>query len=702
MTSVQNNLHLLNELCESDQTITSVFDDSNIQFMNNITSTEWISWLNNYDGRNKLAKFVKKNKNKNEYLPSWINYIKNYIIHLSVSDGSRLTDEIWSSVKDYDKKIVLGVMTLPYPDLNDKHILRFHNVKIQHDNNTFRCLNVALKLLRSFGFDVYKSEQMTRYLNLILQFINNMILNKEITKFKFLKHYLNKLFFILFHPKHHHNNKITGLDIFINYMVSDGKCDLFVNDDAIYIEEFYYKDLKIFGNSADHYLEEARANINDKKNHNHFIKLNKHIEEDWWKFVCNTLIFCKNFKYHDQADGHVSKINNISKENPLFMNKMIECAKLLRKMPSEAIVILKNEVSEFVKYKIFKDSKEGGCIAALIYEAIGVPCLDILASDSYVNSLSDDDKEILTLWTHACNLLQHRPQHSEEIEDLTRKPFLRSRLYQIFIQAQKTKNSIVLYRGLSKACTRLERISKNPIAVSFDSKVAIGFTNEGKGCLLKIEVPPNSNILAIDRVSIYNGEESEILLMPNNELIDIDTQGDDIENIDTEMAKNEDESENENEIQKEKETISVKFRVKDDINNAIVPVLKPSFIHRAMTQDELDVILIKSELSLDPITILFNIEHDSFSYKTKAQSLFESIRTYQLIYCGFGDVKLAIAEFWKLLKILYRNSPNFSILERFQTYCDTAWLSRKSLVTQNEIAITLDAIQDFVRPFVVV
>ena len=688
---------ILNKLCEVENAELRL-SNTNKQHISTISAADWLSWLNKQNGRTKLLNLT----NKTEI----IEYIEKIVLELSANDYSRLTDPIWSSVDKNDKRIVQSIITLPYPYLIDKRILKFSDVNLPTDFDMLRqSIQTAIRFLKSSGVGIYKSSQMSLYLNLIMQSINNVILNGDKNLLFQLKHDTKRLFFILFHPGHH--NKIKGLNIFINYIISDEHYDLFYFDETNYEEDLFNADLQIFGNSAEHYLKQTNKNT--------IIQINKEIEDKWWKLMCKDM--CKNISnfvlnYYKPVD-YVSTINNILKNNANFMNKMTECAKSLKYDIKNSMFIWKQLASKLVKINIFKDSEEGGHFAILIYHAIGIPCFDIIASDTYVNSLSDDDKELLTLWTHACNLLQRQEdvinnnnnnnviaeqdneKMNKEMQDLTRKPYLRNRLHQIFMQAPKTSTDLIFYRGLSKKCSQLKKTSNNPIAVSFDIIVAKTFSNNGGGCLLKITVPKNSNILAIDRVSIFKGEESEILLPTNSNFIEI--------------PKDENNNNN-NYYDDDDNLISVKFQVNENINSKFVPLPKPIFTHKEMSFEEFKTILIKSEIveetsdNMDHVEMIDQLTaYERNEYKSVSKELFKALRTWQIIYCGFGDVQLAITEFWRLACTFTsgKKSREYVLLKKLQAYCDSVWTFKKSLLSQNKVARSLDALQDFVRPFMI-
>jgi len=685
----------LNKLCNT----TSNFDDSEMTYLFKISSVDWLSWLDEQNGRKKLVDFVNKTKRHYNYVVSKIGYLKDVILNLSARDSSRFTDPLWSSISQYDKNLISSIMTLPYPDLNINFELIFKDVKLPTDFHALtKAIDTSLRILIPVGFSIHEFPQLLKYFTLVVQAINYNIANMKKDKINHIliarQDMLDRLFFIFIHPYYH--KYIESVDIFINYMVRQGPIDTFKNYDS----PLYSVDLQIFANSVEAYLVEEKQKGND---YNNLIKIE--MTKLWWKNVCKN-IFINHFK-HDTYETVL--LNQILKNNPFFMDKMLECAQLIRRSPTITMLTWKKLAIKLPERKIFKNSEDGGFLAQLLYQVIGVPCLDILTSDSYVNSLSDDDKELLTLWTHACNLFQqksrdvthHQQQQQEqeqqnskqtelEIKDLTRKPWLQNRLHQIFMQCPKTKESMMLYRGLLNECNVFNKFSKNPIAVSFDKKVATSFANKGQGCILYIMLPKNSNILFIDRVSIYMGEESEILLMSNSTLTDADDENK------TAMTPS---------LQSNEKF--VEFNVDEIHNKTIVPIPKPSFLHRDMTLEELGILLIKSKLinnissAMDCNSMLEQLaDYDPLDYNQVSEFLFNAIRTFQIVHCGFGDVQLAIADFWRLSFAIFSQNQKLPNLINLREYCNLAWVTRKSLLIQNKVATALDALQDFVRPFV--
>jgi len=690
----------LNQFCQGNESRYPHFNDQEKIFLSQITAAEWISWLNKQNGRNKLVNLVNNNTKKKFFAARshQISYIKTYILQLSVNDYSRLTDSLWSSIPMDDKKIVQSVLTLPYPFINDDNLqLEFSDINIPIWYKELQpAINTAVHILLILEFDVHKSLQIMRFIELVIKAINDQILNErgDVILFE-LYDKMDTLFAILLHPDHH--DKIKGLNIFLKYMTDAFKKYMFFTD-----EQYRFTSIRIFVNSSESYLKELST-----KNQIHrkgFIKIHDKEEEEeeiWWGKICED-IFISPLKYNYAA----SILNKILVENPIFMDKMMQCTKKIRWNYNESMslwVIASNKLTE---QDIFDGSFKAGLVAKLLYEVIGIPCLDALSSDSYVNSLSDDDKELLTLWTHACSLFQNKRKKQEqeeqenddketendEIQDLSKIPWLRNRLHYIFMQAPKTKAPLFLFRGINVKCNRLIKKSSNPLAVTFDKNIARGFSSEGRGCFLKVTVPENTNILAIDRVSVYEQGEGEILLMPNSTLY---IQGDSNSNT------NEDENE-----------IVVIYKTESNEKSNIVPLPKPSFQHREMTWKEFETLLIKSNIlyntqqPLDISSILIQLYTvDSRDYIQVSDLLFNSIRTWQIIYCGFGDIKLAISEFWKLYLqtdvclLPLSNETRYS-LQQLKIYCDIAWTSRKSLARQSKIAMTLDTLQKFVRPFV--
>jgi len=673
-----NPADILNALCERvDVTDKQGLDDHDYEVISSMTAADWLSWLDKQDGRNKLINFLKRTNNKHI-----IFQMEYHILALSSNDFSRLTDPLWSSVTKEDKRTVQSILTLPYPVVHGKNNLTFSEIHIPIIlYELMKSVETAINILKEIRFDIFTSPQMLTFFDSTIQGININILKKHIpihsSDLHRLRDKLTTLLFIVLHPEYH--GKIKGLDVFINYMISVGTKDHF----NTCLDDQYYINLKILGNSADNYLKKKLY-----KDAN-FIKIqNKAEEREWWNQICKG-VFIDSIKYDY---SNIILLNTILKDNSFFLFKMTTRAQNISLTSSEALMMWKQMSVKFAERRICKDSNETGYIAILFYQIIGVPCLDILASDRYVNELSDDDKELLTLWTHACNLLQKKTptaesiatkSEMEELPDITRKSWLRNRLHQIFLQSPKTKQDIVLYRGINVHCDKVNKFSHNPVAVSYDKKVAQEFA--GDGCVLEITIPKQSNILAIDRVSIYEGDESEVLLMPNGNLT-----------ITSE----------ENQKPEKGKSISVISKVNEDANKNVIPLSKPSFVHKEMTLDEYKYILIKSGVVSNYTVYTTHVEildvltgYMRYDYSKISDFLFKAIRTWVLIYCGFGDVQLAISEFWKVSFSIYKDSSKMDTLNELKLFCDFAWATKKSLVTHNKAATSLDTLQEFVKPF---
>jgi len=691
----------LNKFCENGGNRKPLMTDTEKLFLSQITAAEWISWLEQQDGRKKLSDLV--NDTRPEYmeaLAKQIGYIKDCILNLSTNDYSRLTDSLWSSIPMDDKKVVQSVLTLPYPFINDDNLqLEFLDINIPVTYDEIQStIHTAVHILFFLGFNVHKSPQIMRFIESVVTAIKDRIRilyeHEDIILFEVYDN-LNMLFFILFHPDHH--DKIKDLDVFIKYMTDPSKKSMFFMNEEEEDPLYHYTYIKIFINSSESYLKE----LSNKTHSEGFIKIHKdddeeEEEETWWGKICEDILISP-FKH---VFYEATILNEILVENPIFMDKMLQCTKKIRWGYNESMSLLKTTANKLTDQDIFDGSPKAGLVAKLLYEVIGISCLDALSSDSYVNSLSDDDKELLTLWTHACSLFQNKrkrlqdkqKQENDEIKDLTKIPWLRNRLHHIFMQSPKTKTALLFYRGISVKCSHLKAKTTNPIAVTFDKDVAKGFAGDDQGCFLRIIVPESSNILAIDRVSIYEGDESEILLMSNSTLRKVQSFDNNQEN-----------------------EVFVEFETDTDANSKIVPLPKPSFHHKEMSWEEFGILLLKSNLfrntnnSLDVLIMLNELyTYDSKEYEFVSDSLFNSIRTWQIIHCGFGDVKLAIGEFWRLyLRLdlfesssLPLNDQSRHSLQQLKKYCDIAWTSRKSLARQNKIETILDTLQKFVRPFV--
>jgi len=722
MSSVsQTHSDFLNEFTSIPSHITSDFSHLEKAFFYEITSSEWTSWLDKQEGRKKLSKLVSfANKTHNQYIFSRMEYIKYCILELSKRDFSRLTDTFWASVSKHAKQTVQSVMTLPYPvciprqeeeededKSYNKYYLEILDVCIPSSHKEISVvLRDTLHILQILGNKITRSGQILYFLDIVIEFIiYEMLINNRVAINSATEFDVRNIFFILIDPEYH--GFIFKLDDFLDFMVDHSRQSL--NTDFERDTEYIY--LGILAKNCAAYLEA-------KKNIKYFPGLVQLRDENEFFRQIVKRIFIYPFKNYDATE-----MNNILESNTRFMDKLLECAEVFS--VDDAIYMWKriNSETDIATLGIFKDSTTGGKLARLLYKVIGTPCLDIIQSDRYVHSLSVTDKEILAIWTHACSLFQHQPtiesfateQESKEIPDIERRKWLRNRLHQIFLQSPKSKNDVIFYRGLPIKCGDVEKVSTEPMAVSFNKRVAADFampTTKSVGCLLDIFVPKNSHYLAIDRVSVYDGDENEILLMPNSKLIRLPKRKSHGDDDDDEEKDEYDKDEDEDQYYLDKEEALVKLVIDEEANKKIAPLPQPAFVPKQMTDEEFGFLLLKTGLvrsnwgdhatTTDYINMIDDILSyaDHSSLESITDILFKSIRIWEILYCGFGDVHLAIEEFWRKASYIYSSSPNLNKLFALKDQCDIAMSSKTSILSDNKSSLVFDRLQDFVRPFV--
>jgi hypothetical protein len=259
-------------------------------------------------------------------------------------------------------------------------------------------------------------------------------------------------------------------------------------------------------------------------------------------------------------------------------------------------------------------------------------CLDILRSDAFVGSLSTEDAELLALWTNACSLLQekaHAPSQSEIVAenvfqplDTPQQKWLRQRLAYLFARVPPSQKEVVAYRGINIACGRMSLHSKNPMAVSYSCEVAQRFSKSvDASCDLCIVLPPGTRFLCVDTVSVFNGDEREILLPPNSVLTAIEPR----------------------------HNLGVKdsqfYMATWQANVAPHQVPEPTpvvYAIRSISTKEL-LFLIDKEFSVPSVIGLLNLKWINHI------ALFRLVRTWQIVQCGFGPFEDAAREFWSAM-----------------------------------------------------
>jgi hypothetical protein len=310
-------------------------------------------------------------------------------------------------------------------------------------------------------------------------------------------------------------------------------------------------------------------------------------------------------------------------------------------------------------------------------------CLDILRSDAYVRTLSDDDVELLALWTWACSVLQEgKVPSAEEIADIhTYQPrdtpqqvWLRQRLAYLIAQAPPSQRELVVFRGLSVNCGQVRLHSPNPMAVSYSPKIADTFRKEEDGCALRIVLPPGTRFLCVDTVSTIDSE-CELLLPPHAMLIDQENEAAHAEpNTQT------------------RHTYTISWSNEKGNKASDVPPPPPIIYQiRGIETPELLFLLKKTHKELvgvESAIDMYKLDEDD-AKSTLLDDLFYTVRSWQLVQCGFGPFEDASREFWRAME---RACPInfFNTFSSMQAWILDAWSDRTTLYGKNT---TLDNAQ---------
>jgi len=317
----------------------------------------------------------------------------------------------------------------------------------------------------------------------------------------------------------------------------------------------------------------------------------------------------------------------------------------------------RNFVSPTLKeLKLAHTSRSRSEVSQWLFDSRMKPCMDIVHSDSFVRGLSSDDKELLALYTKASSLFmddvgiveggtsdgededkdEDGYSDSEDVDhddddeyddDDGSKEFIenarwrRQRLLELFKMAPPIINPLLLFRGVQVKCDDIVLLSRNPISSSFDPNVATGFADSYRHCVMTVEIPVGSRILALDSISTFGGAEREILLCPFSRLSRA-SRGVTSQDIDH---------------------FTLSFQ-EEDIRMPPA-ITKPVYVDKQMSRARCIDILRKVRFNLSAVT------------------LFGAIRTWQLIHCGFGgDSTVAVTSFWKQLSSLSKQAKSSGTL----------------------------------------
>jgi len=395
-----NHIDFLDKLCKiSNASIRSEFSDTEKDFLKQMSSSSWTFWLDKHNGGNKLKKLVSlANKFKNEYIIDRINYIMLCILELSKKDTTRMTDEPWILISPQVKQVVQSIMTLKYPCIiiskSGKWDIEMLDVCIPSNSKDMTAsIKATLYILYKIA-NIKESSQMMDFVNVVMEFVINPMLDSGAEIDSDVEYLLQCLFFVILHPDYH--GHIKALEKFIQHRSKD--ITRAIRPD--FKKESQYIYLNSFGKSLNAYIEAVKKPSSIFPN---LIRLPD--ENDYWIVIAKEIFFLPVNQYN------VSKMNKILESNPLLLRVLSKRSK--QQTLSDAMIIWKHifSNSDLSTIGIFKGSRTGGQLAKLFYKILGMPCLEIIKSDEYVNSLSEVDKEVLALWTHACSLFQQHKQN---------------------------------------------------------------------------------------------------------------------------------------------------------------------------------------------------------------------------------------------------------------------------------------------------
>jgi len=653
----------------------------------------WLHWLNHENGREKFMQADEQHSEskKFRYL---VNSIGDCIRSMSKTSNNNveiLNHPFWTStVPSSYRSTALSIFTHPYP-MYEEYIFEFHTTTITGDDmkeieNVTKFINNLLINYKNQSNNISDNMPGVKHLiNVILKKFKQLYIHQQ----NYVAIEFRYLFFILLDPMYQ-NQLFTKPEDDFSHLISY----MFNWIRPIYLlEGTSLKHFQTFAQSLNNYLCYADGNEEKSKLVVKILNMDKILGVIW------LAIFTKSPSAFESQD-----INTILKECPCLFNALISDKIIRTTEYGDKITIepymqfCAKNYKEFGENGKYRNTETHGYLARLLYKSHIEPCLDIFISDNYVKSLSDNDKELITLWTHASSLFKslipiHNSSSSSSSksldiwkeEDGERSRWLINRLYQIIMNAPNTRKQQEFYRGLSVPCKSVKAKYDRPMSVSYNKQIALNFamSHYQSGCLLVTQLPEKSKMLAVDRVSIYYGREKEILILPGSEF----------------------NFEDEEDLSSHSNQMNVLFKIESV--SGIKPLFvtmdqQPEFVDIEMTMKEIIILLSKItptyfDESCDNIKSDGKCNDDDNYLKAKTlfvklqkeltysdiyeknifyTNLFNSIRTWQLLNCGFGgDVKLAINQFFKqLMKLDHIGAQNLkSSTEKY-------FESRKSLL----------------------
>jgi len=717
---MNNSYDFLDKLVSFDnKTVENLLNnDEEKQKLLSINPMDWLSWLDEKDGRLKFSNLVSVGYSTGFSRSSIIDRVNEIgeIIrklskqHIDVVLNNQNNKWITKNIMSNYKTILSDILTLPYPCYTS--ILSREIEKSTESNQwKFEFRTVFLPIMNE---DKTVDEDLIEHLS---KMMNDMLFDDEnstssvlqkpqlkcilehmFTRFinisGYKKYYVNHfelLMIRLLDPKYNKsNNSIQGLGIVLNMMLQ-----------SINFENMEFDTIKIFCKSLNNYINHVNSDSNFNSN-SKIINLN---HELFYKFETQFFQHSASL-YHSTEDEKFQRVNDMFQSNPLFFNTLLSNIAQPNNVKNNKIVYnIENwtRINKYFKKQSGKLLTTFKYVAKFLYERDMKHFADILRSDFYIKNLSQKDKEILALWTHTDRPFKHNQEkdiflnetsdffiHKQQISN-----WLKNRLNQIIIQAPACKSQHVFMRGISKRCENLDMLSINPLAMTYDKNVARRFSmpNSKQGsCVLYIDIPKNSQFLALDRVSVFNGSEKEILFKSKSKMSPITTITTTTttvntlldktkDSIDVHILKNKNEIENNGNDDYDGDDYDKGDEIKDSINVHLIKdeteigengnndnvkgdEKEPGYITRPMNREELIDIITKSTLKKCHVPFEFDDESimqavlsclkvggGSFQVLlNRAKSLLLHIRAWQLINCGFGNIADAVAEFWKSIE----------------------------------------------------
>jgi hypothetical protein len=313
-------------------------------------------------------------------------------------------------------------------------------------------------------------------------------------------------------------------------------------------------------------------------------------------------------------------------------------------------------------------------IAALLYDLrLRSSCIDLARSDAYVRSLSDDDRELLALWTHACNQLQERAepvmvQAAAAPAQTLHQTWLRFRLAQLFAGAPASTRDLRAFRGYANLVddddevsmspwTRIKS-SPNPIAVTYEQNVARRFYAYG-GCIVTLRVVAGTRFLALDTVSVYEGEESEVLLEPGTRLTADATEGDEMPIFSTLPPPSLANPAGDNAMRppppyQQRTMLLLREELEFLWQKVALPASDEQEAGEEDEAAEEEAVPAEKAPASAQTAATKCAAYATMTVPQRADfltALFRMVRTWQLVQCGFGPVRDAIDLFWRSMGV---------------------------------------------------